>query len=223
MSIHALKCLNLFTKMETISNRHVLSKTILGSILASHGLINNSLTSLIPAMLISPIGSLLIKSATNIIELIINPKIGVINSFPIIVKFVIVLMVTIGIGYAYGFGYNKYNPKDLPSKEMKARAEPSGLIEGTLIVIACAFAFPWASKHGDVTTLIAIGIATALLPPLVNIGLVQGSYDADPNTYKEKHWLYDSRRYGAIIFGINAIGLVIGSIIYYLRRCHKLN
>ena len=114
-----LRCLNLFTKIETISNLHVLAKTLLGSVLASHGLINNSLTSLIPAMLISPIGSLLIKSATNIIELIINPKIAIKHSLPVLLKFIIVSLVTLGVGYTYGYIYNKYNPTDLPSKPKK--------------------------------------------------------------------------------------------------------
>ena len=131
----------------------------------------------------------------------------------------IIILFSIGIGYIYGYFYSKYNSKDLPTKEMKSRSESSGLIEGILIVASCAFAFPWASKNADITTLIAIGIATSLLPPLVNIGLVSGSYKAAPENYKETHWLGKSKKYGFLIFGINALGLIIGSIIYAITNC----
>ena len=48
-------------KIETpINLKATIIKTLLASILASHGLINNTITSIIPSMLISPIGTILI-------------------------------------------------------------------------------------------------------------------------------------------------------------------
>ena len=213
------ECMSQFTNLESKSFLHVIAKTILGSILASDGLINDSLTSLIPSMLISPIGSLLIKTAITIIELFYNPKIHIKQSFKMIFNFLVIILITIGIGFIYGYLYNKYKPQKLPSKEMKSRSTSKGLIETTILVLECAYAFPWASKNNDITTLISIGIATALLPPLVNIGLVDGSYRSNPSTYENKNILSASKKYGLIIFAINAIGLTFGSIIYFIYYC----
>ena len=91
------ECMSRFTNLESKSILHVIAKTILGSILASDGLLNDSLTALIPSMLISPIGSLLIKTAITIIEIFYNPKTQMTNSFKMIYHFLVIILLIYNI------------------------------------------------------------------------------------------------------------------------------
>ena len=219
-------CLNKFVDKETSSISHIISKTILASVLASNGLLYNSMVSLIPSMLISPIGSLLISTATNIVLMIkgrINIRKKTLLNF--VIKSILILLLTIFIGFVYGYMHIKWTEKEiiLPTTEMKSRSSKQGLFGTGIIAIACAWAFPWAFFNQDIATMISIGIATALLPPLVNIGLTSGTYYSNKSLYEgKKHWITDSKLYGTIIFLINASALTLGCILYIMYKpCRK--
>ena len=66
VDINAMVCPQFHIPEPTVGG--VIINTGLASLLASHGLLTNSITSLIPSMLISPIGSLLIKQMMHIIR-----------------------------------------------------------------------------------------------------------------------------------------------------------
>ena len=148
------------------------NNAILGSILAADGLVNDSITSLIPSMIISPIGSIIIKLARNF-----NNKFNY-----------LLLAMTIAIAVGAGYGYTKlykhlFPTKEFPTKEMYNRTNPSGLVSNVIVAAISALAFNVAVNKTDEPSLIAIGIATSLLPPLVNIGCLLAVNDRDIEHY----------------------------------------
>lgn len=167
----SLSLVSPITKIDNIAG--IFNKTLLASVLAADGLVNNSLTTLIPSMLISPIGSLIIKIALSK------------QNFT---KYIAVLLAVIIVSVTSGYLYTKlfmfmFPDREMPTKEMKARTEPNSLISNVLIASLCTLSFNMANKNSDVTTLIAIGIATSLLPPIVNIGSLYASNSIQPRDY----------------------------------------
>lgn len=152
---------NVLTKTEQDGHwLPIISKTLLGSILAADGLVNNSLVSLIPSMIISPIGSIIINIALD-------------NNSNIMKNLVFlgsIISISILVGFFYTHLTMKYSTDKFPTDSMISRTKINGLISTTIIASASIIAFYYASKTDDKPLLIAIGIATSLLPPLVNIG-----------------------------------------------------
>ena len=174
-------------------------------------------------MIISPIGILLLVLSHDLFTIYLNPKNGNasirLSTSPYI--FLMILGITIFIGFVYGAIYIQLNDTKLPTKEMKNRSSPKGLWESVLIAICCAFALPYGFKNSDTSLLMAVGIATSLLPPLVNIGLNYGAYYGDENKYEDKKYVGDALKYSSIIFLINFITLFIGLYIYMNYGCLK--
>jgi hypothetical protein len=159
----SLSVLNEFVRADSIVG--IFNKTLLGSVLAADGLVNNSLTSLIPSMLISPLGSIIIRLATTKVNF--NRYIGIL---------IAVIIMSILCGYLYTKLFMLMFPdKKIPTKEMLARTEPNSLISNILIASVSTLSFNMATNQNDISTLIAIGIATSLLPPIVNIGSLYAS------------------------------------------------
>lgn len=184
--------------------------TILASVLSSHGLMKADITSLVASMLISPIGSFIIMSGL----LFVNSAIS--NYQALLTKtmlyFVIIVGITIIIGFLFGF-FNKYHQwyPDAPTPYMTSRLQSGELKYTLLIAITCAVAFPVAVKHTYMELIIAIGIATALLPPLVNIGLFTGLWWHEPEKYLpylKKLWV------SVALFCINFTCLLVGLLVY---------
>ena len=78
------------------------------------------------------------------------------------------------MGYVLSKINTDFNYYKLPSKFMMNKLKKEDLIVGAIIACICAFAFPYAIVNNVTELLISIGIATALLPPLVVIGLFLG-------------------------------------------------
>lgn len=156
-----------FKENKLTSYSYIIASTLLGSILAAHGLMANDLTTLIPSMLISPIGSLLID-VSSYSHFNVVPYTYIVNSICII------FILTILMGYILSKINNIFNYYKLPSKYMIKKLKKKDLIIGAIIACVCAFAFPYAIVNNVTELLISIGIATALLPPLVVVGLFLG-------------------------------------------------
>ena len=105
---------------------------------------------------------------------------------------------------------------------MKKRAQSNGIIPSIIIACVSALALPIAYTKKDVSTLISIGIATSLLPPVANIGLTIGTYHSQPTAYniKEKP-IHNAVKYGAIIFLINSIAIFLGASMYFNKNCNS--
>lgn len=105
---------------------------------------------------------------------------------------------------------------------MKIRSNKDSIIESIIIVICCSLAFSNAYINSDITTIISIGIATALLPPLVNIGLNYGVYKGNPKMYIDKTYLSKSKKIGIQLFLINSVGLFLGVLYYMIKNCKNI-
>ena len=133
----------------------------------------------------------------------------------------LIIFTTVIVGYIYGFIYAKLTETKLPTKEMKSRSKPDGLIESFVIAVACAFALPYGFENNEVSLLIGLGIAVSLLPPLVNIGVGYGAYHGDRENYDLETPVEDTLKYSLAIFLINFVTLLIGLYFYIRSDCLK--
>ncbi len=192
--------------------------------LASIGLATNSSTTILGSMLLSPIGSLLNKS--NIYWLLKKHRVNLDKKYSHwIVPLIMVMIITIGISYILGTIFsnlkNPFNQKPLtenwPTQEMRDRAEPINAIYMIFIALLCGIALPISIIMESGVRFVAIGIATALIPPLANVGLAfsfKNSNELDKQyglTYKEK----------AIVVGISIF--LINTLLLYFPSKYLLN
>lgn len=168
---------NLKTLLKDSHKSSPLLMAFISSALASIGLATNSGTTILGAMLMSPISSLIIKSNVNQVFTIHNIKYTKKYNtfiFPLLMIICVTLITSIIFGYIFHEIENRYDKQNLfnwPTKEMKERANPVNIYYMIFIAIICGVALPFSLIMNNGTKLIAIGIATALTPPLANIGL----------------------------------------------------
>ena len=176
-------------------------------------------------MIISPIGILILVLAHDVTALkIFGSKVPKniskrLKAAPGV--FFIILFITLFIGFFYGAIFAKFKDKTkLPSKEMENRSNNKGLWESFLVAVVCAVALPKGFKHDDTALLMAIGIATALLPPLVNIGVTYGVHYSDENRMENSNQKVRSAfKFSSLIFIINFLTLSLGVYAYMRLTC----
>jgi len=199
---------------------------LISSGLASIGLATNSATTILGSMLLSPIGALITK---NIIYTFLTQQ-----HYKLDIKYkkwflqvCMVLLLTLLISYTFGKIFQKIkNPftdekltKDWPTNEMKERANPINAIYMVFIALLCGVALPIALLHNSGIKLVAIGIATALIPPIANIGL---ALSLKKNSIENKDFKKNSIITGLSIFIINCILLWLPSK-FMLKEITKKN
>lgn len=226
------ECLKQYNQSNTMTVKGLVFRTILATLMASDGLLNNNLASLIPSMLISPIGSLLLDMSMNGVSIMnsgfknmLTTNIGNFKFYQSILLFILVILITIIGGILFG-GISSYYYKNLtlPSIEMTKRSQKDGIYSSLAIAIFCAMALPIAYSKKDISTLIAIAIGTSLLPPIANIGVTIGTYQVQPEAYSEKeNPIHNSAKYGTLIFLINAVAITIGASLYFKKQCINNN
>jgi len=190
---------------------------IIASTLATIGLATNSSTTLLGAMLLSPIGSLIVKS--NIYAVLKKNNCHVKEKYQfwglsLILVIIITLLLSFLIGKIFANIQNPFTGEKLnekwPTNEMKDRADPSNGIYMVVIALMCGIALPMSILTNSSTRFVAIGIATALIPPLANIGL---SFSMQTHDNLDEQQLYEYRRRavitGVCIFLVNVILLWI--------------
>ena len=91
--------------------------------------------------------------------------------------------------------------------------DPKLLIASAVIAGAAGILFNW----GDKITMVGIGIATALLPPLVAVGYSLGKEIKTNKSINVKLGINDSIA-SAGLFGINFMALYL-SVILFQRKC----
>ena len=190
---------------------------VIASTLATIGLATNSSTTLLGAMLLSPIGSLIVKS--NIYSVLKKHNYPVKKKYQfwglsLVFVIVITLVLSFLIGKLFSNITNPFTGESLhekwPTNEMKDRADPSNGIYMVVIALMCGIALPMSILTNSSTRFVAIGIATALIPPLANIGL---SFSMQTNQNLNATELYEYRRRavitGVCIFLVNVLLLWI--------------
>ena len=182
---------------------------VISGILASIGLSTNSYSTIIGSMLLSPIGNIINKK--NIYDILNEAKVPLKQKYKSwIPTLLLVIVIVILIGYITGTIVSHFkNPftkkplhKDWPTKEMKERANPMNAIYLIFIALTCAIALPMTILTNNNVRFVAIGIATALIPPLANVGL---SLSFNPKTIKHKKYKKYAIYTGIFIFLINFI------------------
>jgi len=229
MSNNIINCLKDYNKINSITLRGTVTRTLLASLMASDGLLNNNLASLLPSMLISPIGSLLLDISMNAVAInnigfkhLYSSGFGNFKFYQLILIFLLVILITIMTGIIFGAVHGAYKKLTLPTVEMKKRSQRDGMYTSAIIASICAIALPIAYSKKDVATLIAIAIGTSLLPPVANIGLTIGTYHTQPEAYKE-YPINKSIKYGLLIFILNAAAISVGASLYFNKHCTSSN
>ena len=189
--------------------------SVLSAILASIGLGTNSYSTIIGSMLLSPIGSLII--ITNIYNILKEANVPMKSKYQNwIISLIFVVTIIIAVSFLIGKIFSKLkNPftqepltKEWPTKEMKERANPMNILYLIIIALTCSIALPLSILMNNPIRLVAIGIATALVPPLANIGL---SLSMNHDTQEQRDYIKYALKTGTIIFLVNFIFLWLPS------------
>jgi len=217
----------LFSLQRQLKESHRSSPILMSFVsggLASIGLATNSATTILGSMLLSPIVSLINKS--NIYWLLKKHRVTMDKKYSHwIVPLIMVMIITIGISFLLGTIFsnlkNPFNGKSLtenwPTQEMRDRAEPINAIYMIFIALLCGIALPISIIMESGVRFVAIGVATALIPPLANVGLAFSFKDKNKfdNNYEMTY------RQKAILVGISIF--LINTILLYFPSKYLLN
>lgn len=225
---------------ETLEDSHRSNPILLGLVsvlLATIGLSTNSVSTIIGSMLLSPIGSIIVKSNLysflNSVGLRLEKKYS--NwIFPLLTVIIFGIIVSFILGKILQNIHNPFTDEKLtrnwPTDEMLSRADPINAIYMILIALLCGIALPIAVYMKSSVVLVGIGIATALMPPIANVGLALSIDNDEDYTLKKLISKYtDNRNYkiraiitGALIFIINLLLLWLPSK-FLLKEIAKKN
>ena len=184
---------------------------LIGSIICGTGFITNSETTVIGSMLISPIGGLIMKFGKEGFKRKerIRSK-GQLMEYKLVAMFVVPIV----IGFLCGNLFIQPGGTDVVEGRGKTLVQdPNLLIASAVIAGSAGILFNW----GDKITMVGIGIATALLPPLVAIGYSLGKEIKTNKSINVKLGINDSIA-SAGLFGINFMALYL-SVILFQRKC----
>ena len=182
---------------------------LIGSIICGTGFITNSETTVIGSMLISPIGGLIMKFGKEGFKRKINVKTKLQH---IEYKLAAMFVMPIVIGFLCGILFQQPDGTDVVEGRGKTLVQdPNLLIASAVIAGAAGILFNW----GDKITMVGIGIATALLPPLVAVGYALGK---EVKGDKQVSLGINDSMASAGLFGINFMALYL-SVILFQREC----
>jgi len=182
---------------------------LIGSIICGTGFVTNSETTVIGSMLISPIGSLIMKFGKEGFKRKGNVRSkGQLMEYKLLAMFVLPII----IGFLCGYMFKQPGSTDVVEGRGKTLVDnPNLLVASAIIAGAAGILFNW----GDKITMVGIGIATALLPPLVAMGYSLGKEVKDNK--KVSLGINDSMA-SAGLFSINFMALYL-SVILFQRKC----
>tara|TARA_Y100000389_G_scaffold204653_1_gene258603 strand:+ start:1891 stop:2535 length:645 start_codon:yes stop_codon:yes gene_type:complete len=194
---------------------------LIGSIICGTGFVTNSETTVIGSMLISPIGGLIMKfgkegfkrkmkETSEGLKKVKNTSKGQLMES----KLLAMVVVPIIIGLTCGYFFKQVADTDVvEGRGRTLMDDPRLFVASAVIASSAALLFSW----GDKVTMVGIGIATALLPPLVAIGFSFGKYFKGRKN-KTDLGLEDTS-YSGILFAINFFALYISVIIFNYYKC----
>ncbi|NLE51912.1 MAG: DUF389 domain-containing protein [Chloroflexi bacterium] len=132
----------------------------LSSLLASLGLLQNSVAVIIGAMLVAPLMSPLMAFSVGLLQ----------GRLRLMRDAALTTITGVGIGLAVAVGLGLLFPVEVPTEQMLVRGEPSLLDLG--IALASGAVGAYAMGRKDIPAALAgVAIAAALVPPLCTIGL----------------------------------------------------
>lgn len=209
------------------------TQLVLASIVSGLGMTTDSETTIIGSMLISPIGGVIIDFAdiTNHNETDDKKKKKIFR------KIIECLLIPFVIGYFIGLitgAFRKDHSELYSYNALNARGyglykDPQYLAISATIAACGGAAIETITKGGD-TPAIGVGIATALLPPIVAAGFISGmisvGYGNGPQYSEEDKHYFSGQAVGFALcnFAVNAIVIYIAvTIIGKLNRSARVN
>jgi uncharacterized membrane protein len=184
---------------------------LIGSIICSTGFTTNSETTVIGSMLISPIGGLIMKFGKEGFK-----RKGRIRSKGQLMEYKLIAMFLVPIvtGFLFGFLAKQVPETDVVEGRGKTLVKnPYLLLASAIIAASAGVLFNW----GDKITMVGIGIATALLPPLVAIGYSLGK-EIKTNKNEGVQLGINDAMASSGLFAINFTALYL-SVILFQRKC----
>lgn len=184
---------------------------LVGSIICSTGFTTNSETTVIGSMLISPIGGLIMKFGKEGFK-----KKGKISSKGQLMEYKLAAMflVPIVVGFLFGLLAKQSSETDVVEGRGKTLVKnPYLLLASAIIAASAGILFNW----GDKITMVGIGIATALLPPLVAVGYSLGK-EIKTNKNEGVQLGINDAMASSGLFAINFMALYL-SVILFQRKC----
>eukprot|EP01031_Cornospumella_fuschlensis_P027217 gene27217-32883_t len=142
-----------------------IAQLAMASIIAGTGLLGDSSTNVIAAMLVSPLmGPIL--SITFGLAVGDKPTVkkGLRNEF-------VGIFIALTVGLVMGFIASACYPPSYRSSEMTGRGEARNLIFGFIVAFASGIAVVVAISMGGVNAIVGTAISASLLPPIVNCGI----------------------------------------------------
>ena len=204
-----MKHLHDICKLSSSGSLQYYVQLLIGSIICGTGFITNSETTVIGSMLISPIGGLIMKFGKEGFKRKerIRSK-GQLMEYKLLAMFVVPIV----IGFLCGILFQQPDGTDVVEGRGKTLVQdPNLLIASAVIAGAAGILFNW----GDKITMVGIGIATALLPPLVAVGYALGK---EVKGDKQVSLGINDSMASAGLFGINFMALYL-SVILFQREC----
>ena len=184
---------------------------LIGSIICGTGFVTNSETTVIGSMLISPIGSLIMKFGKEGFKRKGNVRSkGQLMEY----KLLAMIVVPIVIGFLCGYMFKQPGSTDVVEGRGKTLVDnPNLLVASAIIAGSAGILFNW----GDKITMVGIGIATALLPPLVAVGYSLGK-EIKTNKNEGVQLGINDAMASSGLFAINFMALYL-SVILFQRKC----
>jgi len=192
----------LFTKYNFI---YIIVASLIGGI----GLLYNSISFILSAMLISPIGEPILKLISAII--LKNNSLLFTNFLSLIFK--------IGICYTIGLGLGYFNSKmdyfKTPTNEMKHRTNIKHILADIAIALLVGFIAIISLEYKNISVIVGIGIASTILLPIVNSGLYHGKY-LDKGKYNNIKDGNNSFKLGLT----HVIFIILSAVLTLLSKCN---
>lgn len=180
------------------------TKMVLASLISAFALAADSQEGVIGSMLVAPFGGVLLALGASVVT-----QSSLSHGVSGIVGGVLVMLIT---GYVVG---TIFKDKE-PTKEMKKRyTAPDRWTFVSALIIGCCFAL--VSIYFDLGVSAGGSIAISLAPPCVNAAM---TYVNEKIPQEEK---MEAVKNTAMITGVNAVGIIISSIVVYSMFCKYPN
>jgi hypothetical protein len=209
-----LKNVNYFGNAVLESN--IIIYTIIASVIAALGFLNNATPAIIGSMLVSPVLSPLYNI---LIKYVSNAPFNFVKGVGFHI-FLLIICALIGfIAVSINETINMY-PKE--TKEMINRTNYQYIISDVGIASMCGIGIAFAILRGDIITRVGFGIAITVLPAMVNAGMYLGlTYQAylNDNQNKQKEYLEKCKKTAILTF-VNTLVCLLFSFISLSGYCY---
>lgn len=188
---------------------------MIGSVIASLGLLYDNYIVVLGSMCISPIGNSIIRYALGYTY----------GYYPFVSQGLksLVTQMIIGILIGYTMGHvNKRlgEPLHPPTKEMEKRTNIDYFLTEFMLASLCGLVLAYSIIHNQIVPIVGLSLVVAVLPPIVNSGLyVAMAHDApDKKTYDDN--IGKALRTFTLAL-INIAGLSVMTILGFYIFCEK--